>query len=66
MNGKTIIPIKIDPNPLSQVQNTNMFTPWTNGLISIKATYRNVQGDRQLKMRVQWKQSQRLIFNNTG
>ena len=28
MHGKTIIPIKLDPNPQSQVQNSNIFTPW--------------------------------------
>ena len=64
MHGKMIIPIKLDPNPQSQVQNSNMFTPWKNGVVDIKTVYRNTARDRQLRMCVQWKQSQRLIFNN--
>ena len=39
MHGRTIVPAKVDPNPLEQVQDENLFTPWEHGQITIKQVF---------------------------
>ena len=66
MHGRTILPVKIDPCPQSQVQDPNLFTPWEHGQITIKQVFDGRPSNRQLRMCIQWPQSERLIFNKTG
>ena len=65
MNGRTIIPVKIDPNPATQVKDPKIFTPWDSGQINIRQVLNGRPHTRQLRLCMQWPQSERLIFNRT-
>ena len=54
IHGRTIVPVKVDPNPLEQVQDENLFTPWEHGQITIKQVFDGRPSNRQLRMCVQW------------
>ena len=66
MNGKTIIPVKIDPNLVEQVKDKNLYTIWEGGQADIKQVFDSRPSNRQLRLCIQWPQSERLIFNKTG
>ena len=66
MNGKTIILVKIDPNPVEQVKDKNLYTIWERGQVNIKKIFDGRPSNRQLRPCVQWPQSERLIFNKPG
>ena len=62
LHSRTIIQIKIDPNPQSQVKNPDLFTPWETGQINIRRVFETPASSRQLRLCIQ---SERLMFNNT-
>ena len=66
MNGKTIIPVKVDPSPDQQVKDPDMYTLHDTCDISIKQVFNGKPYKRQLRLFVQWLQSERLIINKTG
>ena len=66
MNGKTIIPIKIDPSPAAQVKDPDNYTLRETAEIDIKQVFNGRPHNRQLRLCVQWPQSERLIINATG
>ena len=67
MNGKTIIPIKIDPSPQQQVQDPNLYTLHETSQINIKQVFDGRPSNRQLRLHcIQWPQPERLIINKTG
>ena len=58
MNGRTIIPIKIDPNPKSQVKDPNIYMLWESGQVDVKQVFSGRLSSRQLRSCVQWPQSE--------
>ena len=66
MNGKTIIPIKIDLSPAAQVKDPDNYTLRETTEIDIKQVFNRRPHNRQLRLCVQWPQSERLIINSTG
>ena len=58
MNGRTIIPLKIDPNPASQVKDPKIFMPWDSGQINIRQVFNARPHTRQLRLCMQWPQSE--------
>ena len=66
MNGRTIIPIKIDPNPADQVKDPKIFMPSYSGQINIRQVFNGRPHARQLRLCMQWPQSEQLIFNRMG
>ena len=63
MNGKTIIPIKVDPLPDQQVKDPDLFILHDMCEINLKQVFNQKPHNRQLRLCVQWPQSERLIFN---
>ena len=66
LDGKTIIPIKVDPSPDNQVKDPTFFTLHDTCEINIKQVFDGRNHNRQLCLCVQWPQSERLIINRTG
>ena len=66
MNGETIIPIKVGPSPDQRVKDPDLFTLHDMCEISVKQVFNGRSHNRQLRLCVQWPQSERLIFNKTG
>ena len=66
MNGKTVIPIKIDPSPAAQVKDPDNYMLRETTEIDIKQVFNGRPHNRQLRLCVQWPQSERLIINSTG
>ena len=66
MNGKTIIPIRIDPSPAAQVKDPDNYTLRETTEIDIKQVFNGRPHNQQLWLCVQWPQSERLIINSTG
>ena len=66
MNGRTIIPIKIDPSPEQQVKDPDVFTLHETAQINIKQVFNGKPHNRELRLCVQWPQSEQLIINKTG
>ena len=66
MNGKTIIPVKIRPNPDNQVKDENYYTLTEMCAIKIKQVFNGLPNPRELRMCVQWQQPERLVFNSSG
>ena len=66
MHGRTIIPIKVDPSPDQQVKDPDLFTLQDTCEINIKQVFNGKPHNRQLRLCVQWPQSERLIINKTG
>ena len=58
MNGRTIIPIKTDLNPADQVKDPKIFMPWDSGQINIRQVFNGRPHARQLRLCVQWPQSE--------
>ena len=57
-NGRTIIPIKIDPNPRDQVKDPNIYTLWESGHVNVKQVFNGRPSSGQLRLCVQWPQSE--------
>ena len=66
MNGKTIIPVKIRPNPDNQVKDENYYTLTEMCAIKIKQVFNGRPNPRELRMCIQWQQPERLVFNSSG
>ena len=66
MNGKTIIPIKIDPSPAAQVKDPDNYMLRETTEIDIKQVFNRRPHNRQLWSCLQWPQSERLIIYATG
>ena len=66
LNGKTIIPIKIDPSPAAQVKDPDNYMLRETTEIDIKQVFNGRPHNRQLWLCIQWPQSERLIINATG
>ena len=66
MNGKTIIPIKIDPFPAAQVKDPDNYTLRETTEIDIKQVFNGRLHNQQLWLCIQWLQSERLIINSAG
>ena len=66
MNGRTIIPVKIDPSPDQQARDPDNYTIHDTCEINIKQVFNGRPHNRQLRLCVQWPQSKRFIINKTG
>ena len=66
MNGKTIIPIKIDPSPAQQVKDPDNYTLRETTEVDIKQVFKGRPHNQQLWLCIQWPQSERLIINAIG
>ena len=58
MHGRTIIPIKVDPSPDQQVKDSDLFTLQGTCEINIKQVFNGKPHNRQLRLCVQWLQSE--------
>ena len=66
MNGRTIIPIKIDPSPDQQAKDPDNYTIHDTCEIDIKQVFDGRPHNRQLRLCIQWPQSERLMISKTG